>query len=61
MGPSGSGKTTLLNMVATIDEPTTGEVLIGEKIRMHLLGMSWPSFAGVNWGLSFRSSTFSTR
>ncbi|WP_164217050.1 ABC transporter ATP-binding protein [Virgibacillus sp. YIM 98842] len=28
MGPSGSGKTTLLNMVATIDEPTTGEVLI---------------------------------
>ncbi|MBM7715283.1 putative ABC transport system ATP-binding protein [Bacillus thermophilus] len=28
MGPSGSGKTTLLNMVATIDQPTTGEVLI---------------------------------
>jgi len=28
MGPSGSGKTTLLNMIATIDEPTTGQVLI---------------------------------
>ncbi|MBU5595579.1 ABC transporter ATP-binding protein [Amphibacillus sp. MSJ-3] len=28
MGPSGSGKTTLLNMIATIDEPTTGTVLI---------------------------------
>lgn len=28
MGPSGSGKTTLLNMVATIDQPTTGEILI---------------------------------
>ncbi|RJS61622.1 ABC transporter ATP-binding protein [Bacillus sp. PK3_68] len=28
MGPSGSGKTTLLNMVATIDEPTTGEITI---------------------------------
>lgn len=28
MGPSGSGKTTLLNTIATIDEPTTGEVLI---------------------------------
>lgn len=28
MGPSGSGKTTLLNMVATIDTPTSGEVLI---------------------------------
>ncbi|HLS10088.1 ABC transporter ATP-binding protein [Lentibacillus sp.] len=37
MGPSGSGKTTLLNMVATIDEPTTGEVLIEEK-NPHLLG-----------------------
>ena len=31
MGPSGSGKTTLLNMIATIDEPTTGEILIGGK------------------------------
>lgn len=28
MGPSGSGKTTLLNLIATIDEPTTGNVLI---------------------------------
>jgi putative ABC transport system ATP-binding protein len=28
MGPSGSGKTTLLNLIATIDEPTTGEILI---------------------------------
>lgn len=28
MGPSGSGKTTLLNIIATIDEPTSGEVLI---------------------------------
>ncbi|URT71672.1 ABC transporter ATP-binding protein [Cytobacillus firmus] len=31
MGPSGSGKTTLLNMIATIDEPTTGEILINER------------------------------
>ncbi|HLQ98474.1 MAG TPA: ATP-binding cassette domain-containing protein, partial [Candidatus Dormibacteraeota bacterium] len=28
MGPSGSGKTTLLNLIATIDEPTTGTVLV---------------------------------
>lgn len=28
MGPSGSGKTTLLNLVATIDTPTSGQVLI---------------------------------
>lgn len=31
MGPSGSGKTTLLNMIATIDEPTTGEILLNGK------------------------------
>ncbi|RKD24531.1 bacitracin ABC transporter ATP-binding protein [Ammoniphilus oxalaticus] len=28
MGPSGSGKTTLLNLVATIDEPTSGHIFI---------------------------------
>ncbi|TXL64493.1 ABC transporter ATP-binding protein [Cerasibacillus terrae] len=31
MGPSGSGKTTLLNLVATIDQPTSGEILIEGK------------------------------
>jgi len=28
MGPSGSGKTTLLNMIAAIDRPTRGELLV---------------------------------
>jgi putative ABC transport system ATP-binding protein len=33
MGPSGSGKTTLLNMIAGIDRPTAGELLVlGENI-----------------------------
>lgn len=31
MGPSGSGKTTLLNIISTIDEPTTGEILVEGK------------------------------
>lgn len=31
MGPSGSGKTTFLNVVSTIDKPTAGKVLIGQK------------------------------
>jgi len=33
MGPSGSGKTTLLNMIAAIDRPTSGKLLVmGENI-----------------------------
>jgi putative ABC transport system ATP-binding protein len=33
MGPSGSGKTTLLNLIAAIDRPTAGEMLVlGENV-----------------------------
>lgn len=56
MGPSGSGKTTLLNLIATIDKPTTGEILINGKnphalnrkqtalFRRHELGFVFQNF-----------------
>ena len=36
MGPSGSGKTTLLNLVAGIDSPTAGELVIDDHDVAHL-------------------------
>jgi len=35
MGPSGSGKTTLLNMIAAIDRPTAGELLVRGQDIFH--------------------------
>jgi len=41
MGPSGSGKTTLLNMIAAIDRPTSGELLVlGQNIFRYSDGQS---------------------
>jgi putative ABC transport system ATP-binding protein len=32
MGPSGSGKTTLLNLIAGLDQPTDGEIWVGDHL-----------------------------
>ncbi len=36
-GPSGSGKTTLCNLIGLLDDPTSGEVMIGDRdaARLH--------------------------
>ncbi len=32
MGPSGSGKTTLLNLIAGLDQPSAGHILVGDQL-----------------------------
>jgi multiple sugar transport system ATP-binding protein len=36
LGPSGSGKTTLLRMIAGLEQPTAGEILIGGQMVNNL-------------------------
>ena len=55
MGESGSGKTTLLNILAALDKPTAGEVLLGETSRKSRSLLSLLS-AGTIWDLYFRIS-----
>ncbi|WP_232698743.1 ABC transporter ATP-binding protein [Brevibacillus daliensis] len=54
MGPSGSGKTTLLNMIATIDKPTSGEVLLNRENPFHLSRSKMALFRRRNLGFVFQ-------
>ena len=57
MGPSGSGKTTLLNMIAAIDRPTSGELLVQNQNVFASATHSPPTGATSTSGTSSRRST----
>ncbi len=65
MGESGSGKTTLLNILASLDRPTEGEVMLEGKSIVHLSEKEISAFRRENLGFVFQDfnllDTFSIR
>ncbi len=54
MGPSGSGKTTLLNLIAGIDRPTSGDVVVAGTNVARLSESDLASFRSHNVGFIFQ-------
>lgn len=65
MGESGSGKTTLLNILASLDQPTSGQVLLNGKDITHLKEKEISQFRRQNLGFVFQEfnllDTFSVK
>lgn len=65
MGESGSGKTTLLNILAALDKPTSGEVLLNEKSLLSISEKEISAFRREHLGFVFQDfnllDTFSLR
>lgn len=56
MGPSGSGKSTLLNCIATIERPTSGQIVVGGQDLSRLRGRDLARFRGRQLGFIFQDS-----
>ncbi len=54
MGPSGSGKSTLLNLIAGIDRPDTGEIIIDGRNITRLTESELASWRSTNVGFIFQ-------
>ena len=54
MGESGSGKTTLLNILASLDKPTSGDVLLNGKSMLAVKDKGLAAFRRENLGFVFQ-------
>lgn len=54
MGESGSGKSTLLNVIATLDRPTSGEILLQGRNLMEVSEEDLAAFRRKNLGFVFQ-------
>ena len=65
MGESGSGKTTLLNILAALDRPTAGEILLNGKNTVEIKNKELSAFRRNNLGFVFQDfnllDTFSVK
>ena len=65
MGPSGSGKTTLLNILASLDKPTAGKVILDGQDMGKIKNRELSSFRRNNLGFVFQDfnllDTFSVK
>ncbi len=55
LGPSGSGKTTLLNLIACVDRPDTGEVVVAGTDVNQLTDDQLADFRAANIGFVFQN------
>lgn len=54
VGPSGSGKTTLLSLLAGLDRPDSGEIIVSEQPLSALSDEKLSHFRGTNMGIVFQ-------
>lgn len=54
LGPSGSGKSTLLNLIGSLEQPTSGRILLGDIEINALTGQTLAQFRALRVGFVFQ-------
>ena len=55
IGPSGCGKSTLLNLIAGLDQPTSGEILIENRSTRQFTSADWTKIRRETIGIVFQA------